>query len=196
MAGVLARAGWRGMAFADALRIECSAAWNIDIGLFASRHHKEQPDPALCVEWCNNADFMRWSVEQGNKLREPRSPRWIMQAWGTWRRQCQPAYWVQQVARWVRYQRSTGRPALVITDLRFPNEAAMVRGLAGNIIRVHRPDLAPLAADTATHESEMAARHIVADIALHNDGDLDHLANETWRVIAKLTTMAAAEAAS
>ena len=185
VAKVLARAGWRGMAFADALRIEVAAAWAIDIRLFADRATKEATTPQLCVRWCQNASFMEWANHIGLALNQPRSPRWVMQAWGTWRRFQNPLYWVNYVEQWINYQRGNNKHGLVITDVRLANEAAMVRWRGGHLVRVHRSDLPPLPADTAAHESE---QHVTlpADIDLHNDGDLQHLQSEVWRVVQQL----------
>lgn len=187
-AKVLVRAGWRAMAFADALRIEVAEAWAIDIRLFADRAAKEKSTPQLCVKWCNNAMFMAWANHIGLALNQPRSPRWVMQAWGTWRRTQNPLYWVTHVEQWVNYQRGNNLHGLVITDVRLANEAAMVRWRGGHLVRVHRPDLPPLPDDTVAHESEQH-NTLPADIDLHNDGDLQHLQAEVWRVVQRLTCM-------
>ena len=184
-AKVLVRAGWRAMAFADALRIEVAAAWAIDIRLFADRVAKESTTPQLCVKWCQSSQFMAWANHIGLALNQPRSPRWVMQAWGTWRRTQTPLYWVNYVEQWVNYQRGVSTRGLVITDVRLANEAAMVRWRGGHLVRVHRPDLPALPDDTAAHESEQH-NTLPADIDLHNDGDLQHLQTEVWRVVQQL----------
>ena len=185
-AAVLVRAGWRGIAFADALRIEVAEAWHIDIGLFANRHAKEQPALALSLQFCTRVGFLAWAQACGLDVVQPRSPRYVMQAWGTWRRAFNPLHWVQQVELWVRYQRGTGARGLVISDVRMPNEAAMLRAAGGHLVRVHRPCTSQLPPDTAGHESE---GHITlqADADVHNDGDLQHLQSEVWRVLQHLS---------
>lgn len=185
-AAVLQRAGWRGMAFADALRIEVSEAWGLDIRRFAERPGKDRAVPELAASYCMSKRFLTWAAYNGISLIEPRSPRWVMQTWGTFRRSGDSAYWVTQVEHWIRYQRSTGHPRMVITDVRLPNEAAMLRLAGGVLVRVHRPDLPALAADTAGHESEQHG-NLRADANLHNDGDLQHLDAEVARVLHKLT---------
>ena len=184
-AAVLQRAGWRGMAFADALRIEVAEAWGLDIRRFAERPGKDRPAPELAAGYCMAKRFLAWAAYNGISMIEPRSPRWVMQTWGTYRRSADSSYWVTQVEHWIRYQRSTGHPRLVITDVRLPNEAAMLRLAGGVLVRVHRPDLPALAADTAGHESEQH-RALVADADLHNDGDLGHLDAEVARVLHQL----------
>lgn len=179
---VLVRAGYKSIAFADALRIEIAQAWGVDMGLFSKRSTKEAATPQLQVNWCMNVKFHAWANHMGHDIFCPRSPRWAMQTWGTWRRHINPAHWVQYVETWVRTHRANGSSGLVITDVRLPNEAAMLRAFGGQLLRVHRPGLPALAADTAQHESE---RHLqlASDGEIHNDGDLQHLQAEVWRAV-------------
>lgn len=179
---ILKAAGWRGMAFADALRIEAAEAWALDIRLFVDRKGKDVPTPQLSAGWCSNAHFIAWCAYLGHSLHQPRSPRWVMQQWGSWRRNANPMYWVLYVEQWIAHQRRSGARGLVITDVRMLNEAAMVQWCGGHIVRVHRPGLASLPPDLATHESE-GHTTIPADADLHNDGDLQHLAAEVARVL-------------
>lgn len=181
---VLARAGWRSLAFADALRIEVAEAWGIDIRLLGDRANKELPTPALRVHWCMSAKFRAWADVTHIDAQAPRSPRWIMQTWGSWRRSINPLHFVAYVDDWIRYQRDRA-PGLVVTDVRLPNEAAMLAARGGHLVRVHRPDLPAMAADTAGHESERPLALATA-AQIHNDGDLEHLQAEVWRVVNEL----------
>ncbi|WIC90176.1 deoxynucleoside monophosphate kinase [Arthrobacter phage VroomVroom] len=60
---------------------------------------------------------------------------------------------------------------VVITDVRFPNEADMIQALAGYTVRIERslPD------DGDVHPSETALDNFVADFHVHNDGPLEDL---------------------
>lgn len=189
-AAVLQRAGWRTLAFADSLRVECTEAWAIDMRLFADRNSKDKTTPQLKAGACQHADFLRWCAYLGISVYEPRSPRWVMQNWGTYRRSGDPMYWVTQVEHWIRYQRSTGNVRLAITDVRLPNEAAMLRSAGASIVRVHRPELPALDASTAGHESEQH-HQLPVDAEIHNDGDLQHLAAEVARVLQQLADRSA-----
>lgn len=184
-AKVLVRAGWHGMAFADALRIEVAEAWAVDIRLFVQRQQKEANTPQLQINLCCNRGFTSWAEHLGLDMRCPRSPRWAMQAWGTWRRVNNPLHWVSHVEHWINYHHGTGQRHLVVSDVRLANEAAMVRWRGGYLVRVHRPGVPALPADTAAHESEQH-NTLAADIDLHNDGDLQHLQAEVWRVVQQL----------
>lgn len=185
-AAVLCAAGYKSIAFADALRIEVAAAWGIDVGLMNDRRHKEHNTPQLAAGAGGNANWLRWVAVQGISLIQPRSPRWVLQQWGSFRRAADPLHWVHQVTYWVQYQRQhNGQLGLVVTDVRMPNEAEALRALGGHIVRVHRPGHNPLATDTAQHESE---RHVLlpADAEIHNDGALQDLGAEVWRALKAL----------
>jgi hypothetical protein len=194
--------GFASIAFGDALRAEVAEAWRIDLRMLTERATKEWPIEALAVGRCTSAAFVRaaWAAQHGTGdlesledaeafaawLAEPRSPRWVLQRWGTeYRRAEQLSYWVDIVARWVGRQREQAlqahRPALLcVTDVRFPNEAGVVRALGGHVVGVHRPELPTMADDTADHPSEQA---LPVSAEVHNDGDLDHLHAELARVI-------------
>ena len=191
VAAALCAAGWRGVAFADALRWEVAAAWGVDPALLADRRSKEQPTAQMCAGAAQNANWLRWAAVNGISLIERRSPRWALQQWGSWRRQGDPLHWVRQVDYWVRYQRQKGvATGLVVTDVRYQDEAAMLRGLGGRIVRVHRPGLPALPPDTASHESE-GHTAIACDADLHNDGSLLDLQSEVQRVLQLLATQPA-----
>jgi hypothetical protein len=174
--------GFRSIAFADALRAEIAQAWGVDVRMLTDRATKEVPLLALAISMCNDPRFLHWATRCGHSLYEPRSPRWVLQRWGSdFRREQDPDYWVCIVRRWAGRKIGVGLHRIVITDVRLPNEAALVRDLGGKLVRVHRPDLPPMAADTASHSSE--AHDLVSDAVIHNDGNLDELRDEVMRVV-------------
>lgn len=63
---------------------------------------------------------------------------------------------------------------VVISDVRYRNEAHAIKARGGYLIKVIRPD-APEIECGANHPSEMEVYDIVPDFALHNDGDLNQL---------------------
>jgi hypothetical protein len=175
--------GFAAVAFADALRLEVAQAWHLDLRMLTDRSTKEVTQPALAIRHCTDARFLHWAVFRGHRLHEARSPRWLMQRWGSeFRRAQDPAYWVRQVEQWIAQQRTHGRQRFVVTDVRLPNEADLVRRLGGYVVRVHRPELPAMAADTAGHSSE-AHGALPVDAVIHNDGSLDALAGEVHRVL-------------
>jgi hypothetical protein len=182
-ATLMQRCGFISVAFADALRREICQAWGVNYELLTDRDAKELPLGSLAIGMCQNAQFLRFAVHNGHSLYDPRSPRWLMQHWGTeFRRAQDPAYWVNQVHAFVKYQLGAGRHDIVITDVRMPNEAALVRMLGGHVVRVHRPGVPRMQPGTADHASE---RHeaLTSDAEIHNDSTLDHLQAEINRVL-------------
>lgn len=191
---LLQAAGWQGTSFAHALRVEVCEHWHIDPRLLTERSTKEQPMPALAAGMVQNADWLRWVAYQGHNLTTPRSPRWAMQQWGSYRRQVRASHWIDHVLVWLAtLERNHPMVCCVVTDVRYPNEAEALRARGGHIVRVHRPQpAAPLAADTATHESEGHTR-IQADADLVNDGTFFDLALEVRRVVHQFANPTAAE---
>jgi hypothetical protein len=185
VAAILCAAQWRSAAFADALRVEITEAFGIDQRLLTERRHKESSTPQLAAGMASNANWLRWASVNGHSLIQPRSPRWVMQSWGSFRRQHDPQYWVKHVTYWARFQQQYQPMDLVVTDVRYPNEAQALRDLSGHIVRVHRPDTAPLAPETARHDSEHHGA-IEASAEIHNDGPLQALHAEVWRVVRQL----------
>ena len=176
IADVLApQQGLARIAFADALRREVCEAWRIDVRMLTDRHTKELPLPAMAAGMCRAPAFMRWVSDGGDSLTEPRSPRWALQRWASFKRRFIPDYYARIVERWIGRQIGCGWDRIVVTDLRDPVEETMLRRLGVQVVRVHRPELAALPADTAMHVSEQHHR-IQADADILNDGSLQALA--------------------
>jgi hypothetical protein len=185
---VLAAAGWQTVALADALRVEVAAAWGVDMRLLTDRTHKEHATPQLTVAAGANANWLRWATFQGHNLMTPRSPRWLLQQWGSFRRAGAQDYWIQHVAQCLyavehRAWCSSQPAYVVITDVRQHNEAAWLRARPGHLLRVHRPGTGLADATTAGHQTEVEHQQLHADGDIHNDGTLAHLASEVWRVV-------------
>jgi hypothetical protein len=66
--------------------------------------------------------------------------------------------------------------ALVITDVRFPNEAQRIKDAGGVMIRIRRPGVGPAKAPSGlVHRSETALDDWPFDATIHNDGNLTDL---------------------
>jgi hypothetical protein len=181
---ILQTEGWRCTSFAEALRIEVASTWHVDPRLLTDRATKEVPLPSLAAGMVHSTDWLRWAAVQGHSLTSPRSPRWALQQWGSYRRSQRPLHWVEHVLVWLAtLRRQHPHTSCVITDVRFTNEAEALRQRGGHIVRVHRPHTGQqLAPDTARHESE-AHTQITADADLVNDGSFYDLALEVRRVV-------------
>lgn len=164
------------IAFADALYAEVSAAFNISVQALRERSTKETPLDVLKVSRCNAPWFS--SVYSGSEsihvwLGVPRSPRQILQWWGTeYRRKQQPDYWVMRLLQMVHALRDAGRSHIIITDVRFADEAQAIRSHGAQIWRVHRPNLMPSANG---HVSEVTGEEFAPESTILNCGSLDAL---------------------
>lgn len=164
--------GFSRYAYADPLRLEIAAAFCINVDLLLDRERKEKPTDLLALECCSDPFFLasindkRW-IQHSITL--PRSPRWIMQAWGTdYRRQHNGQdYWIRQAENAIADMDRAGITRVVITDVRFEDEAEFVRSKGGQVWLLHRPDL--LAVNP--HVSERG-------VAIH-DNDLEIINNST-----------------
>lgn len=185
-ADVLRHLGYSSVAFADRVRAEILGAFGCaHAGDFADRMRKERASTWLAIAHCDDSDFVRWATARGLDMFEPRSPRWLMQQWGTeYRRAQDEAYWLRPVHDWVIRCRSMGHERLVVTDVRMLNEAVLIRCFGGRIVHVHRPDAPRLTGDTAKHSSETTG--LPVDAVIHNDSTLDALPHEVARVLASL----------
>jgi hypothetical protein len=67
-------------------------------------------------------------------------------------------------------KRYPGTDILVITDVRYPNEAERVRQLGGEIWEIVKPDL-----ESDGHASEQPLSRGLVDVTLLNDGSIDDL---------------------
>jgi len=172
---LLTQQGFMTIAFAELLRSEVAAAWRIDQRMLSDRPTKEWPIEALAVGMCSDAAFRLWCVDGGESLTELRSPRWVMQRWASFKRRFCPDYYSSIVERMILRLVQAGWNRIVVTDLRDPVEESMLRSLGAKVVRVHRPDLATLPLDTASHDSEQHHR-IKADADIVNDGSLVALA--------------------
>ena len=185
---LVSAAGYQAIAFADALRREVAAAWRIDHRMLTDRATKEWPVPALAAGNCGEPGFVAWCNDSGHSLTEPRSARWVMQNWGSWVRRGAPQHYAHIVVAWAQRQAGIGWRRLVVTDLRYPNEATALRALAPafdvRLVRVHRPaqpGTAALAADTAAHDSERIER-LRVDADITNEGTLPALAAQVLQL--------------
>lgn len=64
---------------------------------------------------------------------------------------------------------------VVVTDVRFENEAAKIRDLGGLVVHVMRPDRQALDERAEAHASEAGIECMFGDYMISNDGTLDDL---------------------
>jgi hypothetical protein len=105
------------------------------------------------------------------------SARHMMQTLGTeWGRACiHPDFWVMIARAETQRIMADGR-SVVIDDVRFPNEATMIRDLGGELWRIERPGIAY----NGDHESEGGLEDITPDRVIVNDGTIDQLLEKIY----------------
>lgn len=133
---------------------EVDGAWMVERSL------KEQPMPGLGVSYRHLAQTL--GTEWGRKL--------VAQG-----------LWTGIATRKVQQALRCGDP-VVVTDIRFPDEAHWLRALGGRLVRVER-GAAPL---VRAHESEAHHATLAADFTLANDSSLGALEHRVDAMVAWL----------
>ena len=105
------------------------------------------------------------------------SARHMMQTLGTeWGRACiHPDFWVMIARAEAERIMNDGR-SVVIDDVRFPNEAAMIRDLGGELWRIDRPGVSY----NGDHSSEGGLKDITPDRVIINDGTITQLKEKIY----------------
>ena len=111
-----------------------------------------------------------------------KTPRYAMQSLGTeWGRDTIfRRIWLESWKRSIE-----GISKVVVEDLRFPNEAELIRELGGEIWRVTR-----LTSAIGDHKSEVEMRQINPDVVIKNDGDLNSLHHTLTEIVSRKPVVA------
>ncbi|QPB09783.1 dNMP kinase [Streptomyces phage Shady] len=88
----------------------------------------------------------------------------VLQHIGQTIRDRDPDYWVRLLMAQVEGAREFGYP-VVVSDVRYPNEAEALRAAGFKLVRIYRPGNE----DAGTHESETALDNYVGDAVIRND---------------------------
>lgn len=137
-ADCLKRHGFVKRGFADPIYEEAAAAFGVTVAWLRDRSRKELPQDELMLSKCRDDGFLDSILSPGCDI--PRSPRWILQQWGTEYRRAQDIdYWLRQAAIFCKAALDTGARGVVFVDTRFENEAEWVRSAGGVIVDVRRP---------------------------------------------------------
>lgn len=159
-----------GTSFAETLKdaAACIFGWDREMlegATQESRYEREQKD-----EW--------WSERLGWEV----SPRKMLQFMGTevMRDNLDHYIWAHATEKRMLdtidyFSRLTGqKPNFVISDVRFPNEIAMIRRNGGQVWHIQRGELPDWFGtnDPAIHESEKAWNNEDFDAIIHNDSDI------------------------
>lgn len=183
----LAQHGFRRVAFADALKAEVAAAFGVSLELLDDRKTKEVPLPELALANCQDRDFiqvMRKVCGHSLNLQAPKSPRHIMQHWGTeYRRSQNLSYWIDKVLEKIKPESSA---RWVVTDVRNMNEVAAVESLGGEVFEVVMEGAPPswgACSESKGHISEVELNGMSFPVLRNQYGDRELLHSEIERSI-------------
>lgn len=127
--------------FAAGLYREVAKAFRVTIEQLQSHEWKTTPQHSMIIANCQSPAFISSMVEEGmlhRDLNKPRTSRDILQLWGTeYRRQQQKDYWCKALAGRLRSAYAAWNT--VITDVRFSDEAEVIKSLGGHIWLIKRP---------------------------------------------------------
>ncbi len=201
-------ASFHKLAFADALRHEVTESYRLRMddttALLTDRATKETPTQRLAFTECKDFGFLgavalstRATVSQ-EWCNAPRSPRQIMQWWGTeYRREQRVDYWTHRLADHIRQlHKLDGRDRFVIPDCRFENEATMVRRLGGEVWQVCRAGIEPT---EGNHASQTDGTKLDPDNIIDNAGSVTQLTAlviEEWAALRRAQVARATESAA
>lgn len=164
VASILANYGYVRHGFADSLRDEVAEAlFNPDF---------DEPE---CLSSLAREAFRCATTDE--VYRKPTTPRMraLLQEWGTeFRRAQREDYWVS-----IMREKLTGVDRACISDVRFADEAALVREMGGKVWIIERPG----ACDGARSEHVSEAIPFSPDHIIHNTGTIEQLAAEVNRVL-------------
>lgn len=126
-----------------------------------------------------------------SEIKEYPEVRRLMQILGTevGRNLFDPEIWVRLAERKLESTLSVGD--VVITDVRFPNEARLVRGYGGLLVRIERPGYGPV----NEHVSDRASERWAYERKVENDGSVDELHEKMRALVADLRASESEKAA-
>ena len=176
---LVTHAGFTKLAFADPLRAEVAEAFSLrtdEFDLLTRRDTKDLPTSRLALCECQQLGCIS-AVARATAatvddawLHAPRSPRTILQWWGTeYRRAQQANYWSTKMAIRIGHLSEMGQRRFVIADCRFQNEAAAVRRMGGYIWQVTRVAAAQAALEGG-HSSTNDGSDFMPTVSLRNNG--------------------------
>jgi len=166
---LVCRAGVYRLAFADHLKLEAMEAFDANALLFIDPTLKSVATDDLALRNCREAGYV--SANWGLANLAAVTPRSIMQTWGDWRRSQDPDYFVTKLDARIDRAVQLGAKTLIITDVRFRNEAALIRRYGGQLWRIARPGLAR----PSGHRSEWDLADEPVDAEIINDGSIEQL---------------------
>lgn len=160
------------LAFADPLKEEVSQSFGIDPIFLHAQELKCIKYGSLAIHRSADIHFIDRMKEIGEDIHCLRSPRQIMQLWGTeYRRADDRDYWTEKMLSYIHAHIGYGQKIFVLSDVRFVNEAQLVLNCGGTLIMVKRGS-----DKSASHESESTSSlEPLCTAILSNDKSISEL---------------------
>lgn len=178
----LAAEGWTRLSFAALLYEEISHGYGVTVERLQHPATKDSPQPWLALKHCSNWEFIQTMLalepdaDREEAMNRPRSPREILQKWGTeYRREkYRSDYWTAPIKEKIL---ANPESRYVITDVRLENEIALIKDLGGVTARVIRPaqNLDQNLDPGLKHSSEQLWRVVEVDMEFINLEGLENL---------------------
>lgn len=113
--------------------------------------------------------------------------RLILQGWGTdYRRQlCDDRYWLSKFMLRLSGIDNASNPMVIVTDVRFKNEAELIRNINGIIIGIQKVDRTNSSIDDS-HSSETELHNIKCDEIIYNNGTFEQLKQQVAKMLIKM----------
>jgi len=170
------------------------------VGTILNEHHQFTVSAfatpiKLVVAFMLGVDVSQWEDREWKEATLPvwnRSPRELAQTLGTeWgRRQVHENIWIDLALHVIAADKRA-----CITDIRFRNEADIIRAMGGHIVHVHRAD----STATTPHDSHSSEQGIgnpnTQDFHVNNFGTIDDLAAQLEQVVNRIVVIDDARAA-
>lgn len=183
---LVAHHGFVKRSFADPLYEEAAKAFGVTVDWLRDRGRKEVPQPQLALADCLSIGFQNaCSRVNIDAWHLPRSPRQILQLWGTeFRRYQNENYWLDKMQGFI--EANQGR-SVAIPDCRFDNEGVFVVKNGGHVCQIRRDGIDAV----ATHASENGLQRRLIHAFIDNNGSLDFLREQADALVARYQEMPA-----
>ncbi|MES2972410.1 MAG: hypothetical protein V4757_02330 [Pseudomonadota bacterium] len=170
-------------AFGDALRGQLCQAFSVELDIFTRRDLKDTPSDALAIWRATDNAFIGVMLKHFRKLYgdnqarhemdKPRSPRDVMKFWANeYRRETEsPDYWRRIVVAKIRDDHRRHQWRHVVPDVRFRNEAEVIKNMGGVIWQIQRPGLEADPLDT----TETSGAEFAPTVVINNRLGIGHL---------------------
>jgi hypothetical protein len=173
--------GYRRLAYADALKESAAALFDIDPEKWNEWKNDRKATVSIVAEWYDSSDRSPEPALVPGFCKSI-TVREFLQRYGTeaHRDIFGESFWLDVIDKEIKRALHSGPPAvdhedriertnIVVTDVRFDNEADLIRSNGGTVIEVYRPQVVD---DADSHASEDLPR---ADLMLFNGDDIETL---------------------